>query len=137
MKCYISIVNNYMIVTNSKPYGVVKGMLKKWKKIGIISCNSCARVCETGGRKKLEEMSERLKNDGFKVVDTELVPMACMIDLLKKHDYQADILLVLACDSGVCTAQSLYPTKSVVPANDTVGLGAQDREGNIFIMKKL
>ena len=129
-------VNNYMIVTNSRPYGVVKGMLKKWKKIGIISCNSCARVCETGGRKKLEEMSERLKNDGFKVVDTELVPMACMIDLLKKHDYQADILLILACDSGVCTAQSLYPTKIVVPANDTVGLGAQDREGNIFIMKK-
>jgi hypothetical protein len=82
-------------------------------------------------------MSERLKNDGFKVVDTELVPMACMIDLLKKHDYQADSLLILACDSGVCTAQSLYPTKLVVPANDTVGLGAQDREGNIFIMKKL
>jgi len=130
-------VNNYMIVTNSKPYGVVKGMLKKWKTIGIISCNSCARVCETGGRKKLEEMSERLKTDGFKVVDTELVPMACMIDLLKKHDYEADVLLILACDSGVCTAQSLYPTKLVVPANDTVGLGAQDREGNIFIMKKL
>ncbi|TRO47495.1 hypothetical protein E2P60_03030 [Candidatus Bathyarchaeota archaeon] len=126
-----------MIVTNSKPYGVVKGMLKKWKTIGIISCNSCARVCETGGRKKLEEMSERLKTDGFKVVDTELVPMACMIDLLKKHDYEADVLLILACDSGVCTAQSLYPTKLVVPANDTVGLGAQDREGNIFIMKKL
>jgi hypothetical protein len=52
-----------MIVTYSKPYGVVKGMLKKWKTIGIISCNSCARVCETGGRKKLEEMSERLKNE--------------------------------------------------------------------------
>ena len=126
-----------MIVTYSKPYGVVKGMLKKWKTVGIISCNSCARVCETGGRKKLEEMSERLKTDGFEVVDTELVPMACMIDLLKKHDYQADVLLILACDSGVCTAQSLYPTKVVVPANDTVGLGAQDREGNIFIMKKV
>jgi hypothetical protein len=125
-----------MIVTNSKPYGVVKGMLKKWKKIGIISCNSCARVCETGGRKKLEEMTERLKNDGFEVVDSELVAMACMVDLVKKHDYQADILLVLACDSGVCTAQSLFPDKMVFPANDTVGLGAQDRQGNIFIMKK-
>jgi hypothetical protein len=125
-----------MIVTYSKPYDVIKAELKKWKKIGIISCNSCARICETGGRKKLEEMAERLKNDGYEVVDTELVPMACMIDLVKKHDYQADILLMLTCDSGVSTAQSLFPNKWVVPANDTIGLGAQDREGNIFIMKK-
>jgi ferredoxin len=125
-----------MIVTYSKPYDVIKAELRKWKKIGIISCNSCARVCETGGRKKLEEMAERLKNDGYEVVDTELVPMACMIDLIKKHDYQAEILLVLACDSGVFTAQSLFPNKLVFPANDTIGLGAQDREGNIFIMKK-
>ena len=125
-----------MIVTYSKPYDVIKAELRKWKKIGIISCNSCARICETGGRKKLEEMAERLKNDGYKVVDTEVVPMACMIDLIKKHDYQAEILLVLACDSGVFTAQSLFPNKLVFPANDTIGLGAQDREGNIFIMKK-
>ena len=125
-----------MIVTNSKPYGIVRAMLKKWKKIGIISCNSCARVCETGGREKMEEIAGRLKKDGFEVVDTELVAMACMIDLVRKHDYQADILLVLACDSGVCTAQSLFPTKEIVPANDTIGLGAQDRQGNIFIMKR-
>jgi hypothetical protein len=125
-----------MIVTNSKPYGVVKGLLKKWKKIGIISCNSCARACETGGREKMEELAARLKNDGFEVVDTELIPMACMIDLVKKHDYTADILVVLACDSGVCTTQSLFPTKMIVPALETIGLGAQDRQGNIFIMKK-
>ena len=125
-----------MIVTNSKPYGVIRGMLKKWKKIGIVSCNSCARACETGGKEKMEELAERLKKDGFEVVDTELVPMACNIDLVKKPDYQADILVVLACDSGVCTLQSFFPTKMVVPGCDTIGLGARDRQGNIFIMKK-
>jgi len=125
-----------MIVTNSKPYGVVRAMLKKWKKIGIVSCNSCARVCETGGRAKMEELAERLKKDGFDVVDTELVPMACAIDIVKKPNYQADMLVVLACDSGVCTLQSLFPTKMVIPANDTIGLGARDAQGNIFIMKK-
>ena len=135
MKFYICIVN-YMIVTNSKPYGVLKGMLKKWKKIGIVSCNSCARACETGGREKMEEVAERLKNDGYEVVDTELVPMACNIDLVKKPDYKADMLIVLACDCGVCTVQSLFPNKLVVSANDTIGLGARDRTGNIFIMKK-
>ena len=38
-----------MIITNMKPYGVIRGGLRKWKKIGLIACNSCARVCETGG----------------------------------------------------------------------------------------
>jgi len=125
-----------MIVTSSKPYGVVRGMLKKWKKIGIVSCNSCARVCETGGREKMEELAERLKKDGFDVVDMELVPMACAIDAVKKPNYQADMLVVLACDSGVCTLQSLFPTKMIIPANDTIGLGARDVQGNIFVMKK-
>jgi hypothetical protein len=126
-----------MIVTYSKPYGVIKGMLKKWKKIGIVSCNSCARICETGGKEKMEELAARLKADGFEVVDMELVPMACAIDAVKRPNYQADMLIALACDSGVCTLQSLFPSKIVVPANDTIGIGARDGQGNIFLMRKI
>jgi hypothetical protein len=125
-----------MIVTSSKPYGIVKGMLKKWKKVGIVSCNSCARVCETGGKEKMEELAARLKQDGFEVVDTEVIPMACNVDALKKPEYHADYLVVLACDSGVFTLQTLFPFKIVVPALDTIGLGARDVQGNIFLMKK-
>jgi hypothetical protein len=126
-----------MIVTSAKPYGVVRGMLKKWKKIGIVACNSCARVCETGGKEKMEEMAERLKKDGFEVVDVELVPMACAIDAVKRPNYQADMLVSMACDAGLCTLQLLFPSKVVIPANDTIGIGARDAQGNIFIMKKI
>ncbi len=35
------------------------------KKVGIVSCNSCARACETGGKEKMEELAQRLKQDGF------------------------------------------------------------------------
>ena len=126
-----------MIVTSSKPYGVIRGMLKKWKKVGIVSCNSCARACETGGKEKMEDLAARLKQDGFDVVDAELLPMACNVDSAKKPDYKADYLIALACDSGVCTLQSLFPNKIVVPALDTIGLGARDVQGNIFIMRKL
>jgi hypothetical protein len=87
-----------LIITYSKPYGLVKGMLKKWKKIGVVSCNSCARACETGGKEKMEEIANRLKQDGFEVVDTELLPMACNIEAAKKPAYQADYLVALACD---------------------------------------
>ena len=125
-----------MIVTNSKPYGVVRGSLRKWKKISLIACNSCARICETGGQKKLDELAERLKKDGFDVVSSNVVPLVCNIDAVKRRTYEADYLVVLACDSGVFTVQSIFPDKVVVPALNTIGLGAKDSQGNIFVMKK-
>src|SRR3989304_7396984 len=103
-----------MIVTSSKPYGVVRGMLKKWKKTGIVSCNSCARACETGGKEKMEELAQRLKQDGFDVVDMELLPMACNVDAARKPNYQADYLVALAWGSGVLSLQSLFPSTGVV-----------------------
>ena len=126
-----------MIVTTIMPYGMIRAMLKKWKKVGVVSCNSCARVCETGGKEKLDELTNRLKQDGFEVVDAELLPMACNIEAAKKPNYQADYLVVLACDSGVCTLQSLFPNIVIVPALETIGLGARDAQGNIFLMKKM
>ena len=84
----------------------------------------------------MEELAARLKQDGFSVVDMEVVPMACNVDAVKKPDYKADYLVALACDSGVCTIQSLFPSKIVVQALDTIGLGARDVQGNIYIMRK-
>jgi len=127
---------NLLIVTELKPYGLVRGMLKKWKSVGVVSCNSCARVCETGGKVKLDEIANRLSQDGFKVVDTALLPMACNIESAKKPNYQADYLVVLACDSGVGTIQLLFPNKIIIPALDTIGLGARDAHGTIFLIKK-
>jgi len=126
-----------MIVTSMKSYGVIRSSLRKWKKVGLISCNSCARICETGGQKRLDELSERLKNDGFNVVGSDLVPMVCNIDAVKRRSYAGDYLVILGCDSGVFTVQSLFPNKIIVPALDTVGLGARDSQGNIFLMKKI
>ena len=125
-----------MIITETKPYGIIRGMLKKWKKTGIISCNSCARACETGGRTKMEELAERLKKDEFNIVQTELVPMACNVDLIKKPELTADELLLLACDAAVFTFQMIFPSKKVIPALNTIGVGARDGQGNIFLMKK-
>ena len=84
----------------------------------------------------MEELAERLKNDGYDVVNTEVIPMVCSIDLVKKPEYHADVLVVLACDSGVYTLQTLFPSKKIVPALNTIGIGARDRQGNIFLMVK-
>ncbi len=125
-----------MIVTASKPYGIVRGMLKKWKKIGIVSCNSCARACETGGKEQMEQLAQRLKQDGFEVAGMDLVPMACNMDSAKRSEFNGDYLVIQACDSGVLTFQTIFPNKIVVPALDTLGIGARDGQGNIFMMRK-
>jgi hypothetical protein len=125
-----------VIVTSSKPYGIVRGTLKKWKTIGIVSCNSCARVCETGGKEPMEKLAERLKQDGFEVAAMELVPMACNMDSGKRSEFKGDYIVMQACDSGVMTFQTIFPNKVVVPALDTLGIGARDGQGNIFMMRK-
>jgi ferredoxin len=125
-----------MIITSTKPYGIVKGKLRKWKKIGIISCNSCARVCETGGREKMEELAERLKKDGYNIVQMDLIPMTCNVDMIKRPEYDADDLVILACDAGVFNFQTVFPSKKIIAANNTIGFGARDGQGNIFLMKK-
>jgi hypothetical protein len=126
-----------MIITIARPYGVIKGLLKKWKKISVVACNSCARACETGGKKSMEKLVEKLRNDGFEIVDEDVVPMACNVDFAKKGDYNGDMFVVMACDSGVATFQSLYRSKRIIAANKTIGLGSKDRHGNLFVTKKI
>lgn len=126
-----------MIITCSYPYGVIKGKLKKWKKIGVVACNTCARVCETGGKEAMTKLVERLRADGFEIVDEDVAPMACNLDIARKGNYKGDIIVIMACDCGLATFQALYPSKRIVSANKTVGLGSRDRYGNIYIVEKI
>ena len=123
-----------MIITCSYPYGIIKAQLKKYKKIAIVACNSCAKACETGGKEAMEKLAERLRADEFDVIEEEIVPMACMIDLAKKHDYQADILIMLGCKSGLITFQEIFPKKTIIPGTVTIGIGARGTNG-LYVMK--
>ncbi len=125
-----------MVITESRPYGVIKAQLKKSDKIGIVTCNTCTRVCETGGEKEMNELAKRLKEDGFNVVDTDVIPVACNIDQARKPKYEGDILIVLACEAGAYSLKKLFPNKKIIDAVNTIGISARDEEGNIFIVKK-
>ena len=41
-----------------------------------------------GGKKRLDELSERLKKDGFDIVGSDLVPLVCNIDAVKRRSYE-------------------------------------------------
>lgn len=125
-----------MIITESKPYGVLRSQLDKKDKIGLVTCNTCARMCETGGEDQMEKLAQRLKEDGFNVVDTDVISVACNLEQVKKPEYKGNTLIVLACEAGSYTLKRLFPKKKIIDATNTVGLCARDEEGNIFIVKK-
>jgi hypothetical protein len=93
-------------------------------------------MCETGGLKKMQELAERLKKDGYIVVDTDLIGMACDFDQLKKDQLHGNVNIVLACQAGVYNLKKIFPNHKIITALDTVGLGAWDMKGNINLVKK-
>lgn len=120
-----------MIITESKPYSFVKKQLSKGDKVGIVSCNSCARMCETGGKEKMNSLAAQLEGDGFEVVDKDLIGIACDMDQVKKKKITGNATIVLACDAGVYDLKKLFPERKIISALETVGLAAWDNEGNL------
>jgi len=125
-----------MIITEIRPYGLIKSQLNKKDKIGIVSCNSCPRICETGGEEEMKKLAKRLKKEGFNVVDMDLIGRACDFDLLKKDELHGIVTIVLACDAGVYNLKKLFPKRRIIDALDTIGLGAFDHKGNLTLVKK-
>ncbi len=125
-----------MIITDMKPYGLIKTKLKKTDQIGIVSCNSCPRICETGGEEAMKKLAKRLKKDGFNVMDMDLIGRACDFDLLKKDQLKGTATVVLACEAGVYNLKKLFPKRKIIDALDTIGLGVYDHKGNLTLVKK-
>jgi len=126
-----------MIITKLKPHNKIKSQLSKKDKIGIVSCNACARMCGTGGEKELKILSKKLKKDGFNVVDEDLIGAPCMICQLKKNELHGDKTIVLACDSGVYNLKKIFPKRKIIPALETLGLAVVDKKGKPKLIKKL
>lgn len=125
-----------MIITEFKPFAMIRSDLDKKDKIGIVSCNACARMCETGGKEKMEEIKQRLEKEGYNVVDMDLIGIACDSKQLKTAEFEGDTLVVLACDAGVHNLKKMFPEKNIVAALTTVGLGAWSSEGNLELVKR-
>ena len=125
-----------MIIQKSLPYLKIKSQLKKSDKIGIISCDSCARLCNAGGEKIMNQMANKFKKDGFEVVDIDLIGNPCNYDLLNKSQLHGNVQIVMACDAGVYNLKKLFPKHKIIAANKTIGLGVHDKGRNLKVIKK-
>jgi len=125
-----------MIITKSRAYDKIKSELKKTDEIGIISCNVCARICGTGGEKALRKLAGRLKKDGYKIVDTDLVGVPCDSSQLQKNQLHGNTQIVLACDAGVYNLKKLFPKHKIISGLKTLGIGA-NRKGKMELVRKV
>ncbi len=126
-----------MIITETKPFGMIKAQLKKDDKISLVGCNMCARMCGTGGKEALNEMKGKLKDNGYNVISEFLFAPVCDRGMIKKIiKTNGNTILVLACDSGVSGLKEFFRGKKIIPALNTHGLGAFDEDGNIFMVRE-
>ena len=126
-----------MIVQKAKPYSKIKSELKKSDKIGILSCNACARLCGIGGEKGMKEMERKLTKDGFNVVDSDLIGTPCNSALLKKSELKGTTNVVLACDAAVYNLKKMFPKHKIVTTGTTLGIGSHNNGKNIKLVTKV
>ena len=126
-----------MIVTKAFPYSMIKKQLKKSDRIGVISCNACAKLCGTGGEEIMIQLSEKLKKDGFNIVDLDLIGTPCNYDLLNKSQLHGNVQVLLACDAGLYNLKKLFPNHKIISANKTLGIGVHDKGRNVTLVKKI
>jgi len=125
-----------MIITKKRNYKAIKKELKKSDRIGILSCNACARICGTGGEKELKKIYGKLKKDGYNVVDMDLIGVPCDYSQLQKKELHGDVQVVLACDAGIYNLRKLFPKHKIISTNKTLGIGAHDGK-KLFLVKKV
>jgi hypothetical protein len=123
-----------MIITKSIPYEKLKRQLDKKKNIGIVGCNACAGMSGTGDKKAMLYLRKKLEKDGFKIVDMDLIAVACCEDQIAREKYEGNVTIVLACDAGVYNIKKF--SKKAIPGLITIGVGAWDMKGKHTLVKK-
>jgi len=124
-----------MIITKKVAYSSIKKQLSKTDKIGIVSCNACARLCNTGGEKEARKLADLLKKDKFNVVDIDLIGGPCDLNKLQKSQLHGNVQIVMACDAGNYNLKKLFPKHKIISATETLGIGVYDGKKTALVRK--
>jgi len=132
------------IITTKKPFEELLGALRGVKKIGLVSCGSCAAMCQTGGTEGAKEMAEKLEKEGFDVVVTIVPDEVCDNRVMMKDFRQIDedlknidAILTLSCGLGVASIikvlERKYPHIPVFIGTNTEFMGMTERIGRFYM----
>ena len=116
-----------MIITLPVPYEDLKKKLSGSGSIGIIFCNSGARISGYGGLEGARRLAEKLERDGYRVAYATICGSPCNLKLLKQVAgnpvwRSIDTIVVSGCDSFYINAERVFRGKKIVKAyTDTYG----------------
>ncbi len=120
-------------LTQAIPYEQIREQLKKTDRIGVITCNTCVRFCGSGGVEKMEELTSKLRRDGFTVTDQVVLTAVCLNDHVMNTRLSGGLTaaVVLACDAGWSSVKQRLTDKNVVKGTETLGLVVADRNKGV------
>ncbi len=132
------------IITTKKPFEEILTAIKFTNKISIVSCGSCAALCQTGGTEGAKEMGEKLEKEGFEIkvvlVPEEVCDNRVMMTDFRKIDddlKDTDAILALTCGLGVASITKVLARKySHIPvfiSNNTEFMGMTERIGRFYM----
>lgn len=119
-----------------KPFGEILEYLAGEKKILLMGCGGCATIFHTGGIKEVDEMADKLVNEGKEVVGRIGLPFAvfaCYLPMssmfLKEHRKEieeCDAMLMQCCGDGAQVVRGYLEeemgiVKPMYPANNALG----------------
>ena len=135
-----------VVITTKKPDEEVIEALNNYKvnKLVIVSCGTCAALCQTGGTEGAKEWQEKLEKEGFDItaviVSEDVCDNRVMRKDLRKIDDEiaaADAILTLSCGLGVHsivhTLEKKHPGKPVLISNNTMFIGETERIGRFYM----
>jgi len=128
-----------MIKSEMLAYPDIKKQIEKNDKLGIITCNNCARLCGVGGREKAEDFEEKLSKDGYKVVSIADMLVGCNYEYCKDADVRPDTtaLLVLSCPVCAKVVEDIYKDKKVIKCTEAVGAFILSTSKNRFKVEEV
>ena len=135
-----------VVITTKKPVDEVLNTLKEnnVRNLVLISCGTCAALCQTGGTEGLKEWTEILEKEGFEILSGAVIEEVCdnrvmMKDLRKINPSveEADAILTLSCGLGVQSIVQVlnkkHPNKKVYVTNNTEFMGMTERIGRFHM----
>jgi hypothetical protein len=141
-----------MIVSlRTMTYDGLKELLDKQDKIILWTCNLCIRLCGTGGLEVVEDLQQKLLDDGYNVIWTEKIGYGCHIGLIRDRTkepttapyyQQADTMVVLTCTDGYEKVAKMFSRgklkmKKVIQASQTVGIGVYSTSKGMRLVNPL
>ncbi len=120
-----------MLISVWKSENEIQKALENAQRVAVFSCNVCANLNGTGGRRGLRQMKRLLKKWGKEIVVAKTVNVCCSEEILRQYlriyiepvKERCDALIMLSCAGGVKCAFLCDPGIPVVAALDSIGSG--------------